>query len=926
LARRRDVNDNEFDLLIFDWDGTAVQDRESPIYDLLAALERTLAEARIECVVITGTNVQNLLQQGLERLSQAAKEFLYLCTNRGSEVWGFDKSGALISLYKREATSEENAWLDHAAVALKEDFESKGLKTEIIFKRLNRRKIDLIPEPAWANPKKSEFKELLAAVTKRLQLAGICGNIDNLIQDAYQIARSSGLVSPRITSDIKHIEIGLTDKSDSVRWVNREIIEKRNLSLNRVAIVGDEFGMIGGLQGSDALLRIPELQAAHFISVGIEPEGVPPWVEHRPGGPIRFLEILNNQFKAWQVVQEGFEPSRERNMETLFAVGNGYLCTRGTSDFPVPAAQPDLFVAGIYDSKETVQPYSELEFMTTKRKESLETELAPLPSPFLFHLRINQTRLMISSGTLESRTRTLNMKDGIYREDHSFKDELGRRTRVRSMRCASFADPHLLFQEIKILSENYSARLELDFFSPVSEFISIYPHYSNPSAEPVNRFEYVSKGSRMKCVLEAKTFLNGKLLSPKQEVTLNPGDQAVFRRVIAVFSSRDCQDPARAAERHLNNIPNEFFEDEISRHSKAWNRFWEAADLSFHGAPELTQAQRFNIYHLRISADHDPKISIPAKGLVGRAYEGHIFWDSEIFMFPFFLYTEPEIAKNLLLYRYNTLAGARKRAKEMGYRGACYAWESTLSGEDETPLAIFIKKTDSEIPIFTGSQQIHISADVAFAVCRYWDATLDFSFLCDFGAEILIETARFWTSRVSFVDGLFHILKVVGPDEYHHCVDDNAYTNWMAKFNLEKALWACSLIAERKPDAYKNLALRLSLREGELDDWKHIAQNLLIAKPDKNGVIEQFRGFRGLTDVAIPQEQRHHAPISRLFNWKELNKLKVVKQADVLMIPFLFPEALPREVVEANFDYYDPLTDYGSSLGLCIQAAIAQVS
>jgi trehalose/maltose hydrolase-like predicted phosphorylase len=195
--------------------------------------------------------------------------------------------------------------------------------------------------------------------------------------------------------------------------------------------------------------------------------------------------------------------------------------------------------------------------------------------------------------------------------------------------------------------------------------------------------------------------------------------------------------------------------------------------------------------------------------------------------------------------------------------------------------------------------------------------------LCDFGAEILIETARFWTSRVSFVDGLFHILKVVGPDEYHHSVDDNAYTNWMAKFNLEKALWACSLIAERKPDAYKNLALRLSLREGELDDWKHVAQNLLIAKPDKNGVIEQFRGFRGLTDVAIPQEQRHHAPISRLFNWKELNKLKVVKQADVLMIPFLFPEALPREVVEANFDYYDPLTDYGSSLGLCIQAAIA---
>ncbi|MFZ9596678.1 MAG: hypothetical protein ACO3A2_11460, partial [Bdellovibrionia bacterium] len=341
------------------------------------------------------------------------------------------------------------------------------------------------------------------------------------------------------------------------------------------------------------------------------------------------------------------------------------------------------------------------------------------------------------------------------------------------------------------------------------------------------------------------------------------------------------------------------------------------------GQPSLTQASRFNLYHLKIAAHAHTQVSIPAKALTGRAYEGHIFWDTEIFMLPFYLYTEPEIAKTLLRYRYQTLEGARIRARSLGYRGACYAWESTVSGLDVTPKSLSLNHSKTEVPIFTGEQQIHVTADVAYALSRYWDATLDHEFMMGCGAEILFETARFWVSRLTRCGELYHLKTVVGPDEYHFNVQDNAFTNWMARFNLAKAHEVFQWFFALAPDRLGELRKKIGLEWNEVNLWKTLLEKIFIPSPNERGVIEQFQGFFSLKPIQLQESERNRPPLQRLLNWRELNELQIVKQADVLMLFFLFPHQFSTEIMRANYLYYEPKTDHGSSLSLAVHAAVA---
>lgn len=617
---------------------------------------------------------------------------------------------------------------------------------------------------------------------------------------------------------------------------------------------------------------------------------------------------------------------------------------RATSDFPIPAAQPDLLIAGVYDYKAAAPLGSGIQFVTKEYHQDPEAEIVPFPSPFLFQVKVHNEWLDFSL-EIKSHTRTLNLLEGVYLEEYCLEDQLGRRSKIQSLRCASLADPHLLLQRIRIEAENFSSSATIIFSVNLDEFSPLYPNLKEPPLQVNDKspqtLSYSTKRSQIQCAIASKTFLE-KIENGSSIVQLELKLAGVIEiyRIISIFTSKDTNNPLESAKQHILNLSADSFKEKIDEHKILWRKFWLKADLEFKQYPEITQAQRFNIYHLR-SAVH-PEItkaqrfnmhlrssanivnkSIPAKALTGRAYDGHIFWDTEIFMFPFFLYTEPQIARTLLLYRYDTLDGARQRAKELGYAGACYAWESTLSGKDVTPNSILISGTDKEVPVLTGSQQIHVSADVVYAIWKYWDATLDEDFLRNIGAEIMIETARFWSSRVSFSNGSYHILKVIGPDEYHYNVDDNAYTNWMVRFNLEKAVWVCHYIKEKSEDFFNTLASKINLLTDEILAWQHIANSLFIAQPDTNNIIEQFHDFLNLKVVTLDEHGGNRAPVSRLFNWKQINETQLVKQADVLMIPFLFPNSLSREVVTANFDYYEPKTDQGSSLSPCVYAAVA---
>jgi trehalose/maltose hydrolase-like predicted phosphorylase len=350
------------------------------------------------------------------------------------------------------------------------------------------------------------------------------------------------------------------------------------------------------------------------------------------------------------------------------------------------------------------------------------------------------------------------------------------------------------------------------------------------------------------------------------------------------------------------------------------------ADIPFSGSPGLTESQRFNAYHLRSAAPQEPYTSIPARTLTGRGYEGHIFWDAEVFMLPFFALQAPEFARRMLEYRYLTLDGARRRAVSMGFRGASFAWESTVNGEDVTPSRILLRSSGTEIPIYTGSQQIHVTADVAYGIWMYWYCTQDVEFMLDQGVEMLLETARFWSSRASLQDGRYHIDGVVGPDEYHHGVRDNAYTNWMARFNLEKALWARDWLLEVDPTRLRALTARLQLFDAEFVQWSTVVRYLHVPGPNKDGLIEQFDGFFSLDEFPLPHHDRLKAPVRRLLDWKRVNRSRLCKQADVLMLPFLFPSSFSPEMIRTNYNYYEPITDHGSSLSPPVHAAVAAMA
>ncbi|MGI8983602.1 MAG: glycosyl hydrolase family 65 protein, partial [Acidimicrobiales bacterium] len=301
--------------------------------------------------------------------------------------------------------------------------------------------------------------------------------------------------------------------------------------------------------------------------------------------------------------------------------------------------------------------------------------------------------------------------------------------------------------------------------------------------------------------------------------------------------------------------------------------------------------------------------------LTGPGYRGHVFWDTDVFVLPFYVWTHPETARALLAYRYRTLPAARAKAARLGYAGALYAWESADTGEETTPESVLLAD-GTRLRVLTGLQEHHIAADVAWAACHYADVTGDDAFLADMGIELVVETARFWASR-TMVDaaGAHHIREVIGPDEYHEGVDDNAFTNVMARWNLR----AASRLCERFPE----VAVRLGVAAGELERWEEVAGGLVEPFDPGRGLHEQFAGFFELEDLrAVDLAPRPFAG-ELVVGVDRLRTTQVVKQADALMLSVLLPGEVDAGIQGANYRYYEPRTSHGSSLSPAMHALVA---
>ena len=349
--------DRRFEAVMFDWDGTAVADRHCDAGDMRLLIE-ALCGHGMHLGVVTGTHVENVDDQLGARPSGPGR--LLLAVNRGSEIYEVDSDGPHL-VHRREATDAENHALDRAAALTIERLSAHGLAAEVVSQRLNRRKIDLIPRPEWSDPPKAQIDRLLVAVETRLAAAGITG-LPEVVEIARQAARDAGLADPRVTSDAKHVEVGLTDKSDAARDLIARLWRDDGIGPSLVLIAGDELGPLGGLAGSDSLMLVPEARGATCVSVGVEPTGVPAGVIHLGGGPARFRELLTDQLgrrangdvpdvhlgAGWCLTFDEIDHARERAVEALLTLADGTIGTSGAPLLTHPSTTPGVVVAGVY--------------------------------------------------------------------------------------------------------------------------------------------------------------------------------------------------------------------------------------------------------------------------------------------------------------------------------------------------------------------------------------------------------------------------------------------------------------------------------------------------------------------------------------------------------------------------------------------------
>jgi hypothetical glycosyl hydrolase len=363
--------------------------------------------------------------------------------------------------------------------------------------------------------------------------------------------------------------------------------------------------------------------------------------------------------------------------------------------------------------------------------------------------------------------------------------------------------------------------------------------------------------------------------------------------------------------------------------AQCWQeKVWDRVPISIEGNDFDQLAIRFAQYHMQLmTPGHDNRMNIGAKGFSGEGYKGHTFWDTEIFLLPYFTFTMPDVARSLEEYRYLSLPGAHAKAAHNGYQGAQFPWESAWLDDGEvTPEYMGTDIiTGQLIKVWSGFIEIHITADVAFGVWQYYECTGDQDYMDKYGYELILDCAKFWVSRLEpGEDGKLHINDVVGPDEYKEHINDNAFTNYMARWNINKAIEYTDLIRAEKPELYQALCAKLDL-EACYAQWKEKIDLIYLTQPNEQNVLPQDTTYLTLRDIDLSKykHQAHVGGIFKDYNQDQITKIQVSKQADVMVLFYLLEELFPHEVKLASWDYYEPRCLHDSSLSLSTHSVLA---
>ncbi|GAP93879.1 glycoside hydrolase family 65 protein [Leptolyngbya sp. NIES-2104] len=630
------------------------------------------------------------------------------------------------------------------------------------------------------------------------------------------------------------------------------------------------------------------------------------------------LDYGTTDATAWNILETEFDPAKLHAQETVFTIGNGYLCTRGSFEEGFPGDQSATLIHGIFDDAPIVS-----------------TELVNCPNWLPLIIQLDDEAFRLDHGEILKYDRILNLKLGLLTRSIRWRSPNGHTLEFRFERFCSFADQHLMAIRCHITSIDFTGKIAIESgFEPHPTTVSI-PHWMTLKSGGLKNLIWLSTEtlhSGLELGLAAKLTVtkDNETLDVESNTTtltastqINPGQIITAEKIISIYTSRDTEFPLTVALRRLAKAPS--YTTLFAAHITAWGMAWQNTDITIEGDPKAQISIRYNLFQLMIAAPRrDDRVSIPAKTLSGFAYRGHVFWDTEIFIVPFFALTQPAIAKNLLTYRYHTLPGARRKAKDLGYEGALYSWESAATGDEVTPR--WVPGANGElIRIWCGDIEYHIAADVAYGVWQYWRITGDDEWMRDYGAEILLETAKFWASRVERNGERYEINDVIGPDENHEHVNNNAFTNAMAQWNLSSAIMLWDWLARSYPSTAIRLQRELDLNADRFSDWTAIAQNLTISPDAETNLIEQCDGFFDLIDVDLADYEPRSRSMQSLLGIEPTNQRQILKQPDVLMLLYLLRQQFDHKVLQANWDYYTPRTDhvYGSSLGPAVHAILA---
>lgn len=664
------------------------------------------------------------------------------------------------------------------------------------------------------------------------------------------------------------------------------------------------------------------------------------------------------EWENWLISESVFDERFLGKCEAIFCQGNGYLGVRNAMEEAYTSETRDMFVTGTFN----------------KFHENEVTELPNFPDVTKMALHVNGRPLSLLTGRILDYDRTLNLKTGEVVRQVLWENGEGIQLAFRFARMVSMADEHVIGARVEIEPQNSDVEIKLVSGIDGTVSNSGAQHfcegdkrlYDNRYLEMVS--ETVESGVTAGIYTTHRFLMDGQEIEPKilpvisrreikisTQLPVKKGQRLVIEKLSAVYTSRDkvymeggdvhgrmpegvsftpetvVEDIKNTGLARVRALGEEGYENLLLASARVWADIWEKEDVSIDSANAIDQlALRFAIYHLNIMVKRDDnRVGIGAKAMTGEGYKGHSFWDTEVFLLPYYLMTEPETARTLLEYRYRGLYGARAKAKEYGYEGAMYPWEAAWITDGEvTPIwgpADVV--TGKPIQYLTGMIEQHISADIAFAVWQYYSATGDEDFMEQCGYEMILDTAKFWASRIEWKEdrGRYEITDVIGPDEYKEHVDNNAYTNYLAHYNMELALKLLRRLREEKKAVYDRLDAVLSL--GELEEkLSDRLPKLYLPKPEgEQGIIPQFEGYFDLKylDLTKYKESSEVLTIYNDFNPEQINSYQVSKQGDLVVLFYLLEDLFDEDIKRNNYRYYEERTLHDSSLSKCTHGVVA---